>query len=258
MRGISPVCTVSRHRRCDVPTGQRNCEEYPRPHPGCRECTSGAFPARRRSARYADRDGRTHRPIHAPYRKSRRNGENPSRGLKSSPRSREYTGRPGKRSRPDKCAGPNISVRPWESHAYAHPSFRFRCCRTICARDPKGRQTLTTEPYTAFTVDVSVVAFYFAEREAAVPLSSKHVDRGGEHVPSTPFRHDQLRHAWVGLQLAAQSQDLNINAAVEHLVVVDVAGGQELLAAQYLLWRAQKGGKQIELPRRQRQQLSGG
>src|SRR5262245_38626027 len=64
---------------------------------------------------------------------------------------------------------------------------------------------------------------------------SQNLDRRGENIAGTAFCLDQLRLALIGLELAAQSQNLNVNAAIEHLLVVHPTGGEQLLAGQYLL-----------------------
>ena len=69
-------------------------------------------------------------------------------------------------------------------------------------------------------------------RAAGAP--SKGLGWRGEDVAGTPLGPNELGLARVGLQLAAQAQDLHVDAAVEHLVVMHLAGGEQLLAAQSL------------------------
>src|SRR5262245_2489796 len=63
---------------------------------------------------------------------------------------------------------------------------------------------------------------------------SQDLDRSREDVAGPTFGLDQPGIAWVGLELASQPQNLDVDAAVEHALVVHPAGGKELLAAQYL------------------------
>jgi hypothetical protein len=75
--------------------------------------------------------------------------------------------------------------------------------------------------------------------------------RQRKHVADAAFRPDELRLARIAFELAAQPQDLNVHAAVEHLFIVHAAGGKQLFAAQHLLGRAQERGQQVELASRQ-------
>jgi hypothetical protein len=56
-----------------------------------------------------------------------------------------------------------------------------------------------------------------------------------ENVTRTTLRFDELRVAWIGLQLATLTENLNVDAAIENLFVMHAARGEQLLAAQYLL-----------------------
>src|SRR5262249_30658871 len=85
---------------------------------------------------------------------------------------------------------------------------------------------------------------------------SQNLDRSGEEVAGATLRPDELRLAWIDLELAPQTQNLDVHAAIEHFLVVHAAGGEQLLAAQYLLRRLEKGGQQVELAGRERGGLS--
>src|SRR5947209_7287675 len=63
------------------------------------------------------------------------------------------------------------------------------------------------------------------------PQSSERLDRHGEHVADPARRLDDARRARVLLELAAQSEDLDVDAAIED-VLVDAGGLQEMLARQ--------------------------
>ena len=66
---------------------------------------------------------------------------------------------------------------------------------------------------------------------------SQYLDWRREDVAGAALRPDELRLAWVDFELAPQSQNLDVHAAIEHFRVVHAAGGEQLLAAQYLLRR---------------------
>src|SRR5262249_8863237 len=85
---------------------------------------------------------------------------------------------------------------------------------------------------------------------------SQYLDRRREDVAGATLRPDELRLAWIDLEFAPQSQNLDVHAAIEHFLVVHAAGGEQLLAAQYLLRRPEKGGQQVELAGRERSGFS--
>src|SRR3954447_24907901 len=68
-----------------------------------------------------------------------------------------------------------------------------------------------------------------------------------KNVSHPALRPNQLRLTWICLELSAQPENLDINAAIEHLVIVHPARSEELLAAEHALWRLQEGHQQIEL-----------
>jgi hypothetical protein len=78
-------------------------------------------------------------------------------------------------------------------------------------------------------------------------LLSEDLHRSGEHVTRTPLGPDELRRAGIDLQLAAQAQDLHVDAAIEDLLVMEMRGGEQLLAAQHLLRRSEERSQQAEL-----------
>ena len=65
----------------------------------------------------------------------------------------------------------------------------------------------------------------------------------GEHISDTSLGLDDLRCARVGLQLAAKAQNLNVDAAIEH-VFVHSGRLQKMLAAKRPLRRIEEGDKQ--------------
>ena len=71
--------------------------------------------------------------------------------------------------------------------------------------------------------------------------------RQRKHVADAAFRPDELRLARIAFDLAAQPQDLDIHAAVEHLFFVHADGGKQLFAAQHLLGRALERDQEVEL-----------
>jgi hypothetical protein len=75
-------------------------------------------------------------------------------------------------------------------------------------------------------------------RRSCVITSSKRsqdFDGNGEYVTGAALGLDQLRLARIDFELAAQAQNLNVDAAVEYFLMVNAAGGQQLLSAQHLL-----------------------
>ena len=70
----------------------------------------------------------------------------------------------------------------------------------------------------------------------------------GEAVSSASLCYDQRWRACVGLDLAAQPQDLYVNAPVENLVVMNATGSKQLLATQHALRRLDEGGQKTKLP----------
>jgi hypothetical protein len=91
----------------------------------------------------------------------------------------------------------------------------------------------------------------------SIGTGSRHFDRDRKDVSGPAFCLDQLRIARVGLELAAQTQDLHVDAAIENLLVVHAARGEKLLAAQDMVRRLKKRGQEIELSCRQRHRLPG-
>jgi hypothetical protein len=67
-------------------------------------------------------------------------------------------------------------------------------------------------------------------------IGSERPDRQGKHVANAAFGLDDPRRARVGLELAAQSQDLHVDAAVEH-ILMDAGRLQQVLAAERPLRR---------------------
>src|SRR5262245_54386626 len=57
---------------------------------------------------------------------------------------------------------------------------------------------------------------------------SQYLDRRREDVAGATLRPDELRVAWIDLELASQSQNLDVHAAIEHFLVVHAAGGEQL------------------------------
>src|SRR5262249_10123623 len=72
-------------------------------------------------------------------------------------------------------------------------------------------------------------------RPTAARLASRHLDRGVEHIAGAALGLDQPGLARIGLELAAQAQDLDVDAAIEHFLVVHAARGEELLAAEHVM-----------------------
>jgi hypothetical protein len=78
-------------------------------------------------------------------------------------------------------------------------------------------------------------------------LPSEGLHRGVKHIAHTPLRPDEFGRAGIDLQLPAQPQDLNVDAPIEYLLVVEMRGGEQLLPAQHLLRRPEKCGQKTEL-----------
>ncbi len=72
-------------------------------------------------------------------------------------------------------------------------------------------------------------------------LRLRHIER--EDVAHAPLGPDYAGRARVALQLAAQAEDLDVNAAVEH-VLMDMGRLQEVLPAQGPLRRVQESQQQ--------------
>src|SRR5690242_15081984 len=83
----------------------------------------------------------------------------------------------------------------------------------------------------------------FKNQVTVVAEASEAFDRQGEHVADAALGSNDARRTRIGLELAPQSQDLNIDAAVEN-VLVHARGPQQVLAAEGPLGCVQKGGQQ--------------
>src|SRR5271166_4232225 len=73
--------------------------------------------------------------------------------------------------------------------------------------------------------------------------SSEALDRRRENVSDAPLGLDHLGRAWVLFQLAAKTQDLHVDAAIED-VLVDPRRLQEMLAAEWTLGSVEEGNEQ--------------
>src|SRR5208282_792070 len=73
--------------------------------------------------------------------------------------------------------------------------------------------------------------------------SSKALDRLRKDVSDSPLGLDHLRRAWVLFQLAAETQDLHVDAAIED-VLVDPRRLQKMLAAERPLGSVEEGDEQ--------------
>src|SRR3954452_16487846 len=82
---------------------------------------------------------------------------------------------------------------------------------------------------------------------APSPNSAKYFDRYAEDVAGAALGADVLRPRRVGLDLAAQSQDLDVDRAVVDLGGVEARELEQLLARQHALWRGAETLQQVEL-----------
>src|SRR5690242_19913653 len=76
-----------------------------------------------------------------------------------------------------------------------------------------------------------------------VAEASEAFDRQGKHVADAALGSNDARRTRIGLELAPQSQDLNIDAAVEN-VLMHARGLQQVLSAEGPLGCIEKGGQQ--------------
>src|SRR5437588_4015824 len=76
-----------------------------------------------------------------------------------------------------------------------------------------------------------------------VAEASEAVDRQGKHVADPALGSNDAGCARIGFELAPQSQNLNVDAAVEN-VLVHARGLQQVLAAEGPLGCVKKGGQQ--------------
>src|SRR5260370_39244866 len=82
-------------------------------------------------------------------------------------------------------------------------------------------------------------------------VASDKLDRKGEHVAYPALGANNPWCARIGLQLAPQSQDLHVDAAVEN-ILVHPSRLQQVLAAERPLRRVEKGDQQSVFPLGQR------
>src|SRR6516164_2969649 len=80
-------------------------------------------------------------------------------------------------------------------------------------------------------------------RARGFALYSKPLDRRRENVSDAPLGLDHLGSAWVLFQLAAKTQNLHVDAAIED-VLVDPRRLQEMLPAERALGSVEEGDKQ--------------
>src|SRR5947209_6103402 len=88
----------------------------------------------------------------------------------------------------------------------------------------------------------SIVA-NFKNQVTLVAKASDAFDRQGKHVAEAALGSDDAGRTRIRLELAPQSQDLNIDAAVKN-VLVHARGLQQVLAAEGPLGCVEKGGQQ--------------
>ena len=79
-----------------------------------------------------------------------------------------------------------------------------------------------------------------------MPKLSDRFDAGGVKVARAALGLNQLWTARVGFELAPQTQDLDIDAAIEDFVVVAAAQFKQLFPAQYPLRGSEEGNEQGE------------
>lgn len=73
--------------------------------------------------------------------------------------------------------------------------------------------------------------------------ASNRFDGGIEQIAYPPFRFDQAGHTGIGFQFATESQDLNVNAAIED-VFMHPRGLHQVFAAEWTSRRIQEGDQQ--------------
>ena len=72
---------------------------------------------------------------------------------------------------------------------------------------------------------------------------SNRLDRRIEQITDSSFRFNQSRHAGIGFQFAAEPQDLNVNAAIEH-ILMHARGLHQMFAAERTTGGVEKGDQQ--------------
>jgi hypothetical protein len=72
---------------------------------------------------------------------------------------------------------------------------------------------------------------------------SKALNRNGEHISYTAFGLDDARPARVAFELAPQAKNLNVDAAIEN-ILMHARGLQQVLPAERALRRIEKGDQQ--------------
>jgi hypothetical protein len=72
---------------------------------------------------------------------------------------------------------------------------------------------------------------------------SEALDRRGENISDAPLGLNELRHAWIVLQLTAEAKNLHVDAAIED-VFMDSSGLQKMLAAERALGSVEEGDEQ--------------
>lgn len=77
-------------------------------------------------------------------------------------------------------------------------------------------------------------------------LSADDFDLGREHVAHAAFRADHGDLGPLGIQLAAQAADLDVDGAVENVVAVQTRKVEQRVSRQDALGHGQKGGGQVE------------
>ena len=73
--------------------------------------------------------------------------------------------------------------------------------------------------------------------------TSEALDLRRENISDAALCPDELRHAWILLQLAAKAKDLHVNAAIED-VFVDSSRLEKMFAAERTLGSLEEGDKQ--------------
>ena len=114
-----------------------------------------------------------------------------------------------------------------------HRLLTYRIIKEIC--NAARELARFPAPFISVLTDLLVAGYDSREIHPLAPVWQPApveggFDRQSAHVADTALGLDDARCAWIGLELAAQAQDLHVDAAVEH-ILVHAGRLQQVLAA---------------------------
>src|ERR1700692_1331540 len=143
-------------------------------------------------------------------------------------------------------AGPSLAFSAAHVPGCTLPTIRIDLSHMmLIGRDPPIRILPKHSRVRASGYDCNAVGYHLTER------MSERLDGQGKHVTYATLGLNDTRHTRISLKLASKPKNLHIYAAVEH-VFMNARCLQEVLSAEWSLWRIEERDQECVLPLRQR------